>query len=219
MKTVGLTRFRSGNKDWCEEHDEREARLKAGEISPERREAARFMHRMVDLWEAGKLKEFQWSARLERLQEQGPEYYAWGGHRHNDPWAARYRSYAEGDRHFRSGPVFDWIPKDPRPTRTETSWRHGDDNFNHEYENALAEVRGQVDSARGRWRRARKESEQKRRLAQLIQDWVGPRGRRPTRKVAAARYGASESSCRKLVAEWQKNNPCGPKGERRRRGM
>lgn len=216
---MSITNYKSGNKDWFELHEEKEARLKAGQIPPERREDARFMHRMIDLWEAGKLDEFEWSARLERLQEQGPSYYAWQGHYSMDPWGARYRAYYERFvRQFPDlNPAYKWIPDDPPPTRTKASWGHGVDEFNHRFSIALSDVRSKVERARERWLKSRKEAEQERRLNQLVQDWLGRRGVRPTRKVAAARYGASEGKCRQVVAEWRKKNPCGPKGERRRR--
>ena len=215
---MSMTNYKSANKDWFELHEEKEARLKAGEITPERREIARFMRRMVDLWEAGKLGELEWSARLERLQPQGPQYYAWQGHYSRDPWRARYRIYVEKNYKNPTGPIYDWIPDDRPPTRTEATWNHGVGGLRHEFENAFSDISEKVGHARCRWIQRRHDAEQARRLDQLIRDWIGPRSRRPTRKVAAKRYGASEGKCRQIVAEWRKKNPCGPKGERRRRG-
>ena len=184
-----------------------------------RAEQARFLHLLADWWESGELDGMEWCEAWERKLEPHPHYsttvYLLPRDEHY--WETDEMRAARDERHFGR----DRKSSKTGATRTREHWKHEAGPYlnDHPLCKAAGDVECLVREMRSSWIRKREKAEQQRRLAQLVQDWIGPRDKRPTRKVAAAKYGMSESKCRQLVAEWRKSNPCGPQGERRRRGV
>ena len=156
---------------------------------PDVAEMARFLHRMVDLWEQGTIWNFEWSERLERVvPSQRRE--------HQDDYT-RYPSCTNGEL-------------EPVPKRAYVTWTH-DAGYEHPFVMVADELERAVRSARTVWKNKRKEREQEAKALQLLRDW---HTRGMMRKEAARRAGTSPSAASKRVKKMLAEAPTGPKRER-----
>ena len=165
----------------------------------DRAETARFIRRMADLYEAGKLDTFEWTQRMERAYDPQPHDYETCYYADKD---GKHRHHAEA--------------------RTFTSYDMVNSRVNHPFTRAVQAVSYMVKSAHGEYHRSMNRREQEQRERTFMRDWYGTeevpgalpdlfgaveRRRRMTKKAAARRYGHSYGKAKKDAEELMEAAP------------